>query len=460
MTMGRELSDEPGWRPDNGGAARSGRDRKKRLFLWSLSAALLGQLAILAAAQPVPQYGKDKHLGVASCASSQCHGAAQPYKEGNIRRNEYQQWSKKDKHARAFEVLSNERSRAMAKKLAIPDPQKEKLCLDCHTDNVPAALRGSKVQSDEGIGCEACHGGAERWLDSHDDEGVTHADNIAQGMYPTELPQERAKLCLSCHYGDQNKFATHRLMAAGHPRLRFELDTYTILQEHYEIDKDYRSRKKFVDSVNTWATGVSVTAAENMAVIQSPRFWSEGLFPEIALFDCHACHHPMNDRRWATRETTVGLFPGAVRLNDSSLVMLYAIATSIDAIDAERLLGAIRRLHEATARTREAVPVQSREISRTIQELQEKIKKKPLDTRAAAAIRKTIAYLGERGEFRDYTGAEQAAMALDLLTNALRDDKKLGDQMNNIFNLLKEDTQYDPAAFADALGQLNQVLMK
>src|SRR5581483_8447194 len=56
----------------------------------------------------VPQYDNVKHLGVASCASSQCHGAVNPYKKGNIRPNEYQLWSKDDKHSQAYEVLGNQ----------------------------------------------------------------------------------------------------------------------------------------------------------------------------------------------------------------------------------------------------------------------------------------------------------------------------------------------------------------
>jgi hypothetical protein len=60
-------------------------------------------------------------------------------------------------------------------------------------------------------------------------------------MYPTEQPEVRAKLCLSCHFGTEDKFATHRIMGAGHPRISFELDTFTEIQPaHFRVDEDYK----------------------------------------------------------------------------------------------------------------------------------------------------------------------------------------------------------------------------
>lgn len=438
--------------------ARPGaRDRRRcRPF-----AAILALCALVAAAQAdetVPQYGGARHLGVASCASSQCHGAAKPYAEGNILRNEYRVWSREDRHAKAYETLLNEQSRSIARRMGLPNAHQAKVCLDCHADNVPPERRGEKFQLEDGVGCEACHGGGERWIKSHTEEGASHADNLARGMYPTEAPRQRAKVCLSCHYGDANKFATHQMMAAGHPRLSFELDTFTIRQEHYQIDGDYRERKRFTDSVGTWAAGIAAAAAEQGALLRESKYWSRGLFPELALFDCHACHHAMNDRRWSSRATTAGLPPGAVRLNDSSLVMLYAIAATVDPAAGDALLGAIRRLHEATGKDRDAVLAQDRELERVVTALQQRLSGAPLERRATAAVRLRLVELGAKGEFRDYTGAEQAAMALDLLTFALGEDEKLRAEIDRLFALLEDEAGYSPADFAAALAQMRKKL--
>ena len=42
----------------------------------------------------------DKHLGVASCAGSACHGAAR-MSGTSVRQDEYLLWQRKDRHAQA-----------------------------------------------------------------------------------------------------------------------------------------------------------------------------------------------------------------------------------------------------------------------------------------------------------------------------------------------------------------------
>src|SRR5439155_1482751 len=157
---------------------------------------------------------------------SVCHGKVAPVKDGNVGLNEYRVWSTEDHHARAYQILNNEASKNIAAKLGLPNAQTAKICLDCHTDNIVASKRGTKFQLSDGVGCEACHGGAQRWIETHTDPHTAHKANLAQGMYPTEDPVSRAVLCLSCHQGTANKFANHQIMAAGHPRLTFDLDAF------------------------------------------------------------------------------------------------------------------------------------------------------------------------------------------------------------------------------------------
>ena len=48
------------------------------------------------------------HLGVASCASSTCHGGAVPAVGGNVLLNEAVTWLEQDKHARFSELQKGE----------------------------------------------------------------------------------------------------------------------------------------------------------------------------------------------------------------------------------------------------------------------------------------------------------------------------------------------------------------
>ena len=180
--------------------------------------------------------------------------APQPGK--NVALNEYRTWTQEDRHAQAYRTLELPESKRIAANLGLPSATTAKICLDCHADNVPGDKRGPKFQMSDGVSCEACHGGAEKWLESHAAESATHKDNVARGMYPTELPLQRAQVCLSCHLGTRDRFATHAIMGAGHPRLSFELEAYTTNQPaHYVVDADYVRRKGKIEGMNLWLTG-------------------------------------------------------------------------------------------------------------------------------------------------------------------------------------------------------------
>ncbi len=86
-------------------------------------------------------------------------------------------------------------------------------------------------------------------------------DYLDAGIYPTEDPKREQSCALSCHFSDPRKSITHRIMGAGHPRLAFELDTFTANQPaHYRIDADYKQRKQQSSGVKVWAVGQAMAA--------------------------------------------------------------------------------------------------------------------------------------------------------------------------------------------------------
>src|SRR5579862_2835448 len=126
-----------------------------------------------------------KHLGVASCAASVCHGKLTAQTGRDVALNEYRIWLEQDRHSQAYRALDNPRSRSIAANLGLPSASAAKICLDCHADNVPANQRGPKFQLSDGVQCEACHGGSEKWIETHTQQTVTHAANVANGMNAT-----------------------------------------------------------------------------------------------------------------------------------------------------------------------------------------------------------------------------------------------------------------------------------
>jgi hypothetical protein len=309
----------------------------------------------------------------------------------------------------------------IAKNLGLKQPAHQApLCLDCHADYPPAEKRGEKFSMDDGIGCEGCHGGSERWLKDHDNEGRTHAQNIETGMYPTDDPVARAELCLSCHFGNKQKFVDHRLMGAGHPRQSFELALFTQIQPaHFARDDDYKARGKLsTSSAQTWAIGQAVAVRELAKALLDPDMSRDGVWPEFVLFDCHACHHPMSEARWRPRPST-GLPPGVARLDDASLLMLRHALVAVDSAAADALRGELRALHAATSLSRGDLDSAANKVIARAESAIAKLRAWKPDAASVKRIAVSLAKEGAAGEYTDYVGAEQATMAIQDLANEL-----------------------------------------
>lgn len=402
-----------------------------------------------------------KHMGVASCSNSVCHGAAQPFRDSDVPQNEFALWQQFDPHAKAYQILTQPRSQAIARKLGLGDASTAKVCLDCHADNIPAADRGERFQISDGVGCEACHGGSELWLNSHADRKVTYADNLAKGMYPTADPIKRAQLCLSCHMGEKQRMITHRIMGAGHPRLSFELDTFTWLHPHYKFDADWVKRKGEWNGVRDWAVGQGVAAENLLTLLLDPKTGWQGIFPELVLFNCQACHKLMKDNNWGPRQGT-GLGPGVVRLNDANLVMFRHVLAPVDKAAAQRVFEQTRALHEATTQSRDATFAAARTLHATLEALLPKVAAYNYDAASLDPILASMVADGERGEFRDYAAAEQVAMASESLVVAFENDGKLDpsrvaavkNRLNAVYDAVKDEDRYSMAQFVSALKAL------
>lgn len=428
------------------------------------AAEAVAQLAITPVVIKLPDHVADKSLGVASCANSLCHGAVESWKESPILQNEYVTWSRSDKHARAQAVLRNPLSREIATKLGLKQPpEKAALCLDCHAHNTPPERRKAGFVLADGVGCEACHGPAERWISHHVEPKASHAQNVANGLYPLNDPVARARLCLSCHLGNEDKFVSHRMMAAGHPRMSFELDTFTQIQPaHFRIDADWQQRKGSWEPVRAWAIGQTVAAQEQLKLLKSPKRGHSGLFPELALFDCHACHHPMSERR--NTASRLGAGPGAMRLNDASLLMVSQISRHLNVDGGAAIARQVSELHAAIASGDDSL-LRASALEETLDKLVERIRRTDFSTRDMQAILAGLINDGLAGQFRDYQGAEQTTMAVQGLVVALTRQGVLRTaavrpSMQRLMASVAHDEKYRPAEFERALLDLKRSLGK
>ena len=450
----------------------------KRCMMWcssllAASKSVVSAVLLLApfaamqiAAQPLPYQSPHETLGTVTCASSLCHGSIRLWKDSNVLQNEYLTWSRIDKHARAYNVLLNERSQRIAKNLNLKQPAHEsKVCLDCHAHVVPVERRGERFKITDGVTCESCHGPAQKWVKTHVEPDnpamVQHAKNIEDGMYETSDAVSRAKLCMSCHYGNQDKLVTHRIMGAGHPRMSFELDTFTeIAPKHFVIDKDYGERKKVWDGAKTWAIGQALAVSETMTILADPKRGRDGVFPELVLFDCHACHHPMSENRWKPK-TAFGpsISPGLVRLNDSSMLMLRAITRALNPELGDRVVAQTQKLHRAIAGEGDAF-VEAAALKKLAQETVPVMASTTFSNQTMAAVLSRLIEDGVQGTYSDYAAAEQATLAIGSVgaylakQGAMASPQKFNASLKKLTASLAKDEQYKPREFEALLKDL------
>ncbi len=419
----------------------------------------------------LPYQAVGKHLGAVTCANSLCHGSVTQWKDSNILQNEYITWSRVDKHHnKAYQVLFNAQSQRIVKNLGLKTPAHEtKICLDCHTHNVPTATQGERFVKSDGISCEACHGPAEGWIKTHVEPNASHAANVRDGLFPLPNATEQAKLCLSCHFGNRDKFVTHRIMGAGHPRMSFELDTFVQLSPaHFKVDEDYVKRKGDYDPIRLWAIGQALAVNELLTILADPKRGRDGLFPELTLFDCHACHHPMSEKRWQPKQVGwQSQGPGRVRLNDSNLLMLRLVVRRAMPSEAAAFEAHVLSLNRAMAGESNDDPIElANTLKVRINSLIPGLQAKSFSNADIKAMALNLLAESEARQYTDYAGAEQAAMGLTSLTNML---VKRGGMVNvgdankaleRVFTAVRFDEKYVESNFRTALQGLRAQLSR
>lgn len=415
--------------------------------LWMVAALLGVSVRALAIEPGIADY---KHMGVASCSTSVCHGKLAPQTDKDVALNEYRIWQQEDRHAQAYRTLELAESKRIAANLGLPNATAARICLDCHADNVPADKRGPKFQISDGVGCEGCHGGSEKWLESHAAESATHKDNVARGMYPTEQPLKRVQVCLGCHLGTKDQFATHAIMGAGHPRLSFELEAYTTNQPaHFIVDADYAERKGKIGGMNLWVTGQLESTRRYLSLLQTNMFHAGSMFPELAFYDCHSCHHPMDKIRWNSARAGAGIKPGTVRLQTQNLIVLQALTDTFDPSATAELANLTNMLIRAGQRDRAAVNEAAKALLNHLASF-DGLARRQYSNADVIKMRKTLARYAATDKAGDYAAAEQIVLGLESLSYTIGDRASKKAALDSLYNAVKNDTTFSPQQFANA----------
>jgi hypothetical protein len=280
-----------------------------------------------ASAAVEPRPASRSLVGAGSCTSSGCHAA--PLEGHAPWQTAYTVWATRDPHARAHAVLREPLAERIVAAVAARDPSrpqppahKNMACVGCH-----ATARGPRAG--EGVSCESCHGPAGAWLVAHTAKGWKTGGNTL-GMVDLADPYACASTCAGCHVGGPPtadgaiREVTHDLIAAGHPRLSFELRSYKKGEPPHWRDR-FASPEgpESPGPVDEWSLGrlgalaafLDQVATQSQAARSGDRGIACGMWPEFTAFDCHGCHRPAE----LVSSPTVpvrrgGIPPGAPRL--------------------------------------------------------------------------------------------------------------------------------------------------
>jgi hypothetical protein len=386
-----------------------------------------------------------------------------------VRQDEIMRWQEPSSaagaHSRAFAVLSNARSQTIARTLGLGDAARAPACLGCHSSAASAGGGAFRYQQADGVDCESCHGPAGGWIASHYAVGANHADNVRRGMRPLDNAQSRASVCLDCHYGSarDDQFVSHRLMAAGHPRIAFELDLFSGLQIHHDEDADYRSRKGPVDHVRLWAVGQAMALQRSLTLFSDNGRAQEGVFPEFTFYDCHSCHRRIFDQATAVRtgiDNPARPIPeGMPPYQDENMIMLSAAARVAAPALADRYEARARAFHAALAQGRGPAVAAARDLSAIAGELADSFDRASFGADGARRMAQAIAGDAIRPRFTDYEGCAQAVMGIDTLLNAMVSSGAVSigaaagirADINRAYDAVRDPNSFQPRNFQTAL---------
>ena len=431
----------------------------------AIFAVLLAVWSANAQAVPPAQY-----TGPGSCASTTCHGSVTPRTDNRVLQNEYSTWIVKDKHSKAYAALTGATGERMAQILGLKKAETAPKCLACHALDVPVAQRARTFELSEGVSCENCHGPAAAWLGPHTERGWTHQKSLAAGMYDTREVTKRAAKCLSCHLGSEEKSVDHEMIAAGHPDLYFELDSFSAVMPRHWKEPGEPGEDADPDpwyDVHELSTGQAVQLKQSLLRLA----WrAHGkVWPEYSESQCYSCHHSLTtpEDSWRQARGYPGRRPGDPPWNPSHYTIFHELIAQADNDGTAKLDAALAELAKLMSQLnpdRDAVASAAADSARLVSDLSAKVDAAPSDAPATLKMMQKISADADSISAQGEHAAAQAAMAMQSLFVAYDRNQKLGSSsevrtaIGGLFQELQNPSAYDPAKFAARMRQVNALL--
>jgi len=431
----------------------------------------------LHAQSPKPANEPAKYIGPGSCAATACHGSVKPVAESRIFQNEYTTWILKDKHARTFQALTGDVGERMARILKLGAKAEDSpKCLACHALYTTPDQRGRPFEINEGVTCENCHGPAQAWLGQHTERESPekHAASLKLGMADTRDVIHRTEKCLQCHLGSSEKFVDHEMIAAGHPDLFFELDSFSaVMPRHWKQPRESSPGKPAEDanwsSMRDWSAGQAVQLRASMERLVWRAQVGKQIWPEYSELSCFACHHSLGPAQtsWRQQHGYTGRRPGDPSWNGSRYVVFRILARQIDPAAAQELDQRLTAVSDEMSKLnpdRSNVAAAATAAVPVAQRFAERLASMPYDSNIVLRSMQGITQDAEAISLADERAAEQATMALDSLYIAYSKQAnppnapEVRSAINSLFQQLESPSAYNADQFAAALRRIHDLI--
>jgi hypothetical protein len=276
------------------------------------------------------------------------------------------------------------------------------------------------------------------------------------------------------------------MIAAGHPDLVFELDSYQAVEPVHWVEKapghpDQQDKDPLL-GVRQWSVGQAVQLQESMNRLIRRAKGTEGkkglVWPEYGELDCFACHHSLTAAEESWRLRSAGEDPRGGRgyyqnrragdppYNNSRVVVFQHMANEVDAASTKQLQSTMNKLAALVGSLqpdRDQIQQLASQAGELSGKLAAELRGASFDREKTAHVMRAIAgdadYIANQGE----RSAEQAAMALDSLyiAYAKAGGNGSGDARPAIDSLMHEldnPSAYNAPKFAAALKRVNGAL--
>ncbi|MGB7751532.1 MAG: multiheme c-type cytochrome [Candidatus Acidiferrales bacterium] len=411
-----------------------------------------------------------RYTGPGSCASTTCHGSVTPRTDNRVLQNEYSTWIVKDKHSKAYTSLQGNIGERMAAILGVGKAESAPKCLACHALDVPVTQRARTFDLSEGVSCESCHGPAAAWLGPHTERDWTHEKSIAAGMYDARDLTKRSEKCLSCHLGNEEKSVDHEMIAAGHPDLYFELDSFSAVMPRHWKEPGEPGEPENSDpwyDVRELTTGQAVQLRQSLLRLESRahgKYW-----PEYSELQCYSCHHSLTspENSWRQARGYPGRRPGDPPWNPSRYTIFHEVIFQADGDGAGKLDSELTHLGQLMSQLnpdRDAVAASADSCAKLVGDLSSKVGAMTNDPASTLRLLRKIVGDADNISAQGEHAAAQSAMAVQSLFVAYERNGKFQNSaelrvaIGALFQDLQDPSAYDPARFAGKLRQVNSLL--